>query len=93
VSVRRALPRSEAQKRTLRNSDPDWALAEHIGIARRTLAQIAPPGTEVRLTAYLWTTLWTKRAIADLMGVSESTVTTRLRQWRRLVEAGGADAS
>ena len=90
---RRPLPRLEAQKRALRRDDPDWALAEHIGIARRTLAHLAPPGTELRLTAYLWTTDWTVKAIADLMGVTEATVKIRLRQWRKLVEAGHADAS
>lgn len=93
MTARRPTPRLEAQKRRLRQDDPDWALAEHIGIARRTLTQLAPPGTEQRLAAYLWTTGWTLKAIADLMGVTEATIKIRLRQWRKLVNAGQADAS
>lgn len=89
---RKPLPTLEAQKRKLRREHPDWALAEHIGIARKTLAELAPPGVEVRLAAVLWAEGWTRRSIASLMGVTESTITNRLRQWRKLVDAGGTDA-
>lgn len=89
MTPRRPLPRLEAQRRALRRDNPDFALAEHIGVARRTLAEIAPPGVEVRLAASLWTEGYTRKAIAELMGCAESTVIVRLRQWRRLVEAGG----
>lgn len=79
-------PHLEVEKRALRARYPEWATAEHIGEARRTLARLTPPGEELRITAYLYHLGFGKAYLAKLLGLKVSTIETRLREWRRLAE-------
>ena len=79
-----AEPQLEVEKRSLRARYPEWATAEHIGEARRTLARLTPPGEELRITAYLFHLGFQPAYIAKLLGLKKGTIEGRLRQWRKL---------